>query len=107
MAKKKKGLKQHKLLITILAIIIVIFLITSGAKIWLYINFILGNDIIVKLDVDKETIYIPHDQEQEITFTSSVTTNPFCKAMCSYKFKDISNNFVIEKDEFTVRPAVP
>ncbi|MBW2995675.1 alpha/beta hydrolase, partial [Candidatus Woesearchaeota archaeon] len=41
------------------------------------------------------------------TFTSSVTTNPFCKAMCSYKFKDISNNFVIEKDEFTVRPAVP
>ncbi|MEE9525914.1 MAG: alpha/beta hydrolase [Candidatus Woesearchaeota archaeon] len=109
MVKKKRtrGLREHKLLITIVIIVMLAILLAFGTKIALYINFIIGNDVIVKLDVDKENLILEHDQKEDIQFISSVTTNPFCKAVCNYEFIDISNNKVLEKDEFTIRPAVP
>ena len=68
-AKKKfrNWLKEHRAIIIIFAIIIMI-LVTSGTKVFLYINFILGNDIIIHLDADKEDLNLVRGREESINF---------------------------------------
>ncbi len=97
--------KRNKVLI--LALIFLIILISIfGTKIVLYVNFLLGNDIIVNLEPNKEFITIPHGQKEFIEFKASVTTNPFCSAVCSSEFFDISNDNIIERDEFTLKTGL-
>jgi len=103
----KDWIIKHKVWIasglTILLIIFIIF----GAKIWLYFGFILGNDLIVKLDVDNQNIELVHGQEEIVQFQAKATTNPFCSALCNSYFTDISNNKIIEKRDFKLRPGNP
>jgi len=102
-----KNLDKRKKIIIAIALIIILILTIFGAKILLYANFILGNDVIIKLNADKETLSLLHNQKENITFETKVTTNPFCKAICYSEFKDISRDIIIEKDEFTLRPGIP
>ena len=115
MASKIKGLKERfflwikenrTLFISIIAVV-VILLILFGAKIFLYVNFILGNDIIIKLESSKENIFLEKGQKENITFESSVTTNPFCSALCESKFIEISNGLILSNHNFTLTPANP
>lgn len=104
---KKSWLKRHTTLLIILGIIFVLILFFFGAKIWLYLNLALGNDIIVGLQADKENFQLLHGEEEKVAFTAKVTTNPFCTAICNYQFKDISKNLTLEEDQFTLRPTNP
>jgi len=101
----KRLWKRHKVITLAIAILISIILMASGAKIWFYINFLLGSDIIVKLDTEQENLFLTRGEEEIVKFKASVTTNPFCIAECEYSFKDISQNREIEKDKFTLRPG--
>ena len=78
-----------------------------GAKIALFINFMLGNDIVVKLESDKAHIFVQRPSSEDVSFTASVTTNPFCSASCSYIFEDISRGSVIDSASFSLKPASP
>ncbi len=103
----KNWVHKHKTGFTILAIVFVILLFVFGAKLWLLLNLMLGNDIIVTLGVDKHTLDVSHGDEAKVEFKAKVTTNPFCVAECSSVFSDISSEEVIDQDSFELRPAVP
>ena len=103
---ERNWLKEHRAIIIIFAIIIMI-LVTSGTKIFLYLNFILGNDIIIHLDADKEDLNIVRGEEELINFKAGVITNPFCTAECESSFEDISNNKTIDYDKFKLTPGIP
>ncbi|MBU1704645.1 MAG: hypothetical protein KJ922_04735, partial [Nanoarchaeota archaeon] len=109
--RKKKNLKQwienHKVLLSIGIIILILTVSLFGAKIALFIHFMLGNDILVSLSVDNQDLGLHHNEEQEIRFTAKATTNPFCKAVCRSIFEDTSSNYVIEEDEFNLRAGIP
>lgn len=106
-AKVKKQVKKHTGLIIFFGMVLVILLVAFGTKLFLYLNLILGNDIVVKLAVDKSNLYLEHGQEEQITFEAKVTTNPFCTALCTSQFLDISKNNILEQDEFKLQPAIP
>lgn len=78
-----------------------------GAKIYLYINFLLGNDTIVQLSADKYKFSLSRDQQADVNFKAVITSNPFCKAECNYQFKDISNNEIIDQSDFSLKPGTP
>jgi archaellum component FlaC len=99
-------LKQHKPLI-IIALIVFLFLAAFGTKGFLYLNFILGNDIIIHLDADKEDLKLVRGEEESISFKASITTNPFCNAQCKSYFEDISRNNTIENNTFKLSPGMP
>ncbi len=71
----------------------------------MYISFLLGNDITVKLETEKEFITLAHGEEGNLKFNAKVTTNPFCKAGCSSKFIDINKNEIIDKSDFNLKPG--
>jgi uncharacterized alpha/beta hydrolase family protein/uncharacterized protein YoxC len=99
MQKKRKGRK-----LLILLIIAAILLAAFGTKIVLYINYLLGNDIIVKLSSDQQVLYLQRGQDRNVTFEASTTTNPFCSAECSSVFADIGRGFT-QQDSFRLTPG--
>lgn len=103
----KELVKRNKVTIVIILIILLILLLVFGTKIWLYLNFILGNDIVVKLEVNQEDFSLVKGEEEDIVFEAKVTTNPFCTAECNSVFEDISNNRIIEQNSFILRPGIP
>ncbi|MBU3941408.1 MAG: alpha/beta fold hydrolase [Nanoarchaeota archaeon] len=108
--KEKKNfinwLKEHRAII-IISVIIIMILVTSGTKVFLYLNFIVGNDIIIHLDADKEDLNLVRGGEESVNFKASVITNPFCAAECESSFEDISNNKTIDYDSFKLTPGMP
>ena len=72
-------------LIALVALIVIFF----GTKTYLYTNFILGNDIVLKFNADKENLNLIRDEQGNVSFEASITTNPFCKADCKTEFEDV------------------
>ncbi|MFH1682221.1 MAG: hypothetical protein ABIA37_00340 [Candidatus Woesearchaeota archaeon] len=109
MKKKRKvsWLKEHKIIVIVVLVLLVIFLSFFGTKIFLYIKLAVGNDIIVGLAVDQEDFNLKHNEEGKIIVEAKVTTNPFCKAVCNYKFLDISRKEIIEEQDFNITPTTP
>ena len=111
-AKKKKNkgflnfVKNNKALVVSVVVVLIVLFSVSGAKVFLLVNFLLGNDIVVKLNVDKEALSLTRGQAENVTFEASVTTNPFCSASCSSVFKDISRGTIIEQDKFILKPTI-
>src|SRR3989344_2305767 len=102
-----KRLIRNKKLFALILIVSSLLIVFLGAKIYLYANFLLGNDIVVKLNVDKEYIYFAHGDESIVEFESKVTTNPFCSAICTSKFIDVDNGVILDQSRFSLKPGNP
>lgn len=107
MAGLKKLWRKHKLLILILLSVLAALLIFFGAKVFLYTYFLLGNDIIIKVEADKEDLFLVRSEEGVVKLKASVTTNPFCTARCEYSFRDLSRDLFVDKDISVLRPGIP
>lgn len=105
--KEKKPWYRRMFVLMIVFIVLILLFTGIGTTIYLYARFLLGNDIVVKLSADKEALNLKRGEEQKVTFTASITTNPFCTATCDTIFTDISRNQTIESDEFTLRSTIP
>ncbi|MBU0470964.1 MAG: alpha/beta hydrolase, partial [Nanoarchaeota archaeon] len=101
-------LKKNKIIIIIVAaILVVIFLSLFGTTIFLYLKLALGNDVVVKLEADQTDFILKHNQEETVRVEAKVTTNPFCTAVCNYKFIDLSKNLVIDEKNVTLASINP
>jgi hypothetical protein len=97
---KKTFHDKRKLFVVAFSLLVVI-----GLVLWqlsLYINFILGNDILIQLSSDKDNLFFANDSVEEVNFKISVTMNPFCVAQCEYEFSDLSYGEVIESGAFNL-----
>ncbi|HLD98016.1 MAG TPA: alpha/beta hydrolase [Candidatus Nanoarchaeia archaeon] len=103
--KKRSALQKFFIFLFILLIILVIFFF--GAKILVYARFFLGNDILVKLNADKQNLYLKNGDQETITFSSSVTTNPFCKNTCDSKLVSISDGTILYSENFSLGLSIP
>lgn len=103
---KKISPVKKKIIIGV-SIILIILLIMFGGKIYLYINFLLGNDTLIELSADKQEISLLGGEEETIKFKAKITSNPFCEALCRYEFQDISNNKIIDNNNFSLKNNIP
>lgn len=87
-------------------ILIIVFLFFFGARIYYYVNFLLGNDVTVRLDSNKESLTLGHGETQSINTDMWVEMNFFCSAKCSYSLYDLSQNTLVETGDFTTKPVV-
>ena len=92
------------LLAIALALALILLIVT---KAYLYINVLLGYDVIISLLGGEKFISLYHGQNATMEFTSSVTTNPFCAAYCNATLLDLSMGTAISKNNFTLRPGMP
>ena len=99
--------KKHRLLVLAMALVILALAALFGTKIALLANFLLGNDIIIRLSADRESLFLVHGGNATVNFDVSVTTNPFCSAACSSVFEDLGGGSIVEEASFSLRPAIP
>ncbi len=99
----KKSKNKRRIIWIILAIIIILIIIVLITRIYLYINVLIGNDLIIKLEADNENIFLKHGESETIKVISYAITNIFCKTNCTSKFIDLSSNSIIEEDVFNLK----
>ncbi len=92
------------LLVLALAIMILVVLV---AKFALYINFLLGNDIVLELGSDKTTAMLERGEVEAVTYDAGVTSNPFCNVECIYRYKDISSGTMLGNGTFMIKSTSP
>ncbi|MBI2507494.1 hypothetical protein HYV89_00915 [Candidatus Woesearchaeota archaeon] len=102
-----KRLMKRKLLFISLLIAITLITVFLGAKFYLLINFLSGNDTVIKVSSDKEYLFLRHGQQGEISLEAKVTTNPFCSASCNVKLLDLEKMDLIDSDDFSLKPGNP
>ncbi len=102
-----KRLMKRKLLFVFLLLAIILIIVFLGAKFYLLINFLSGNDTVIKVNTDKEYLFLEHGETGEVNLEAKVTTNPFCSASCSIKLLDLKDMSVIDSDYFSLKPGNP
>ncbi|MFP4111915.1 MAG: alpha/beta fold hydrolase [Candidatus Woesearchaeota archaeon] len=104
---KKKIKKRFRWKLWLFIGIMITLLSFFGTKAFLMINFYLGNDIVIKLETDKEYIDLKRLDKEDLEIISTVNTNPFCSASCTYTFEDLSHGKIIEEQNITLDPLHP
>jgi triacylglycerol esterase/lipase EstA (alpha/beta hydrolase family)/prefoldin subunit 5 len=103
---KQKPKKKSRLFLIIILLAVIIGLLFFSTRIYLAVNLLLGNDIVVKFSSDKDSLNLKHLESEEISFNTYVLTNPLCSAECSFEFSDLSSGRVIDSETFTLKPAI-
>ncbi|MEI6058443.1 MAG: alpha/beta fold hydrolase [archaeon] len=95
---KRGFLEGHGFLKFLLVILILAILSLLGFKLYLYVKYLIGNDIVIRLDADNRDLSLVYGQSATINFEFSRVTSPFCTTRCEYSFLDISNNITLDKN---------
>jgi uncharacterized alpha/beta hydrolase family protein len=104
---QKESSNRKNIIIVLVIFALIVILTLFGAQIYLWINLFLGNDIIIRLNADKENLFLVNAQKEELTFQSSILTNPFCSALCDFSFTDLSQGEIIDSNHFSIKPSLP
>jgi len=100
--KEFKHSKKKKMTWVLIAISMLFVVGLIVGQLYLYVNFVLGNDILVQVSSDKDNFLFSNLDEEEVNFKISVTMNPFCVAVCEYDFFDLSKGESIESGTFNI-----
>jgi triacylglycerol esterase/lipase EstA (alpha/beta hydrolase family) len=100
---KFKSCSVIKKVIIILAVIVLLLVLGYIIlQVYLWLNFILGNDILIRLSSDVDNVVIPHGQNKTVKFSINVMVNPFCSVTCGSVFEDISSGQVLDRAYFAI-----
>lgn len=98
---------EKKGILIIAALIFILILILFGAKIYLVINYLLGNDVLINTIPNTENIFLVHGESKPIDFKISILANPFCQVECNYIFEDISEDKIYDNGTLNVKLTEP
>ena len=108
MKKKVKQFKEdHTKAFIVIIVVLALIMLFFWMKIGLYLNFMLGNDVLIKMQVDNDQFFIINGDTEELKVEASVQTNPFCKAHCTIEFRDVSSDILIDQEDFTLNTGMP
>ncbi|MFT4304012.1 MAG: esterase/lipase family protein [Candidatus Woesearchaeota archaeon] len=99
MDKKAKKILKYTIFL-IISIILIIFIF----RLYLYLRFLVGYNILIKIEAPDNLGYIPNGDTISLNFTTSITANPFCEVSCVFNLEDVSNDRYISVDTFIGRP---
>src|SRR3989344_4645135 len=79
-------------------VIVLILLIILGIR----INFIINDELNIKLSPLDRNIITTYDKQNNITFEFINDNSFLCKSSCTYSFTDLSNNKIIEEGDLVL-----
>ena len=95
---EKRGFfRRHKIITGFLILALLIGLGFIGFKLYLYVKYLIGNDLVIQLEADNKDLSLVYGENASISFKMSRVTSPLCKTQCEYSFLDVSNNLILEQ----------
>lgn len=99
--------EKNRILVVTLSIIMLSLLIIFSTQAYLFVNFLLGNDIVVQLGTDKHYFSLANQENATVQFVASSITNPFCKAHCTSALRSVTTGKVVDSESFVLRTTDP
>ena len=90
-----------------IALIVLVLVLFFGTKIYLLFNLLVGNDVLIRVNIDKQNLFLYHDKTESVNIKTDIVANPFCTVYCNYTFRDLSFNSVIESKSFSLKTIQP
>lgn len=107
--KKKTGEEKmkRKKKIYLIAFILMVISIPIFFNFYLYFKALIGNDLLISLDINNPNFVLKNGQEQELNVAAKVLINPFCSANCSLDLEDLSEENIIEHETMHIGISSP
>lgn len=103
---KMSARSKHSLIIAI-CVLVLVFILLLGIQFYLYYNFLLGNDVAVRINVDREFLDLTKGESAEVKVSAKVFTNPFCETKCNYSFHNLANGENIDSGLYDLKNSEP
>ncbi|HPD81899.1 MAG TPA: alpha/beta fold hydrolase [Candidatus Pacearchaeota archaeon] len=100
--KEKKKRKVYRI-----AFIFMIISMPLFFNFYLYFKALVGNDLLISLDVPNQNFILKNGGEQELDVRAKVLINPFCSANCSIVLEDLAKNEIIDYENMNVGVSTP
>jgi len=100
-------IKKRKKKANLVGLIFMVVFMVVFFNFYLHIKTMLGNDLLVSLNIEEENFVIKNGEEVNIEITAKVLTNPFCKANCFLTLRDLSNDELIYEDNIFIKVSSP
>jgi pimeloyl-ACP methyl ester carboxylesterase len=100
--KEKKKRKIYRIAFIFMIISIPIFF-----NFYLYLKALVGNDLLISLDVKNQNFILKNGEENELNVKARVLINPFCSANCSIVLEDLSKDEIIDYQDMHVGISAP
>lgn len=97
----KRLIKENKKIVIASAIALLLILSFSGYRIWLNFYFLTADDLILNLEPGDKSLSIHYWEKPNVTINVGIDNSLVCDAMCTYEFKDISGDSIVDKGTFT------
>ncbi|PIN96680.1 hypothetical protein COU56_00095 [Candidatus Pacearchaeota archaeon CG10_big_fil_rev_8_21_14_0_10_31_9] len=104
---KKEGGKKgvvKSIVIFFLVLILIVGLFLFVTKYYLYIKFLLVEDVLVNVGAEKSYYELKNGESEDVSFNFQTTSNIFCKVECTTSFREL-NNEGYNKTKIYVRPG--
>jgi uncharacterized alpha/beta hydrolase family protein len=109
--KKKKKTKEEKMRkkkkVYFIAFIFMVISMPIFFNFYLYFKALMGNDLLISLDVENQNFILKNGGEQEINTKARILINPFCSANCSLILKDLTEDNVLEHENMYIGVSSP
>ena len=97
----KKLVKENKKIAIALAAAFLLILSFSGYRIWLNFHFLTTDDLVLNLEPGDKSLSIHYWEKPNVTINVGIDNSLVCNALCTYEFKDISEDSIVEEGTFT------
>jgi len=98
--------KRHRLMGYTLVLIGLITLIIVGFQVYIYVKFLLGYDLTIRLGAEDNDFNLVNGETEVIQFKIDKIASVVCTTRCEYKFTDLSTNEFISSGSFLPLPAI-
>ncbi|MBI2134760.1 alpha/beta fold hydrolase [Candidatus Woesearchaeota archaeon] len=97
----KNFIRRNKKTAIAIAAAFLLILSFSGYRAWLNFHFLTTDDLVLNLEPGDKSLSIHYGETPNVTVSLDIENSFMCNALCSYEFRDISNDIVIDKGTFT------
>ncbi len=103
----EERIRKQKRKANAIGIIIMLIFSILFFNFYLYIKSMMGNDLLVSLDVEDQNINIKNGEEINIDIKAKVLTNPFCNSECLLVLEDLSSGEKIFEENIVIKLSSP
>lgn len=102
----KNWVKKNKVISVLVILILVILIAFASIQAYLYFNYLIGNDLVLKLATNQADFNLLYGQEKDLVFSLRGIANPLCKIECESVFYDLSSDKELRRETFSISPGI-
>lgn len=103
----EENMRKRKIRANIIGFVFMIIVIILFFNFYFYFKALVGNDMLISLDVDKHNFILENMEWSSFNVKAKILTSPFCSANCSLVLEDLAENKILNYERMHVKLSSP